>query len=150
MAKNVQLLGCIKVVMSGNCDNITMINCSGMTGNATMNGRTYNLNGRVLKNGWTTLDSTNADVSQPYTMDGSAGNKYKVDTSGGDIYARFDVEAMEGESVWLKIIDASNNLIITTTDGSGQFEQAAVPVTINPVLLESYTISSDGTDLFII
>lgn len=148
---NIQLLGCIRVVLSGGCQDITMINCSGMTGDPSMNRMTYVNNGRVLGNIWTTLTTANADASQPYTVDGFAGNKYKVDTSSGDIYVTLNLTALNGECIWLKVIDATNNIVINTTSGTGNFEFNAVPYTITGLVQgDSFTISSDGTDLFII
>ena len=148
MAHNVNLLGCIKVVMSGGCENITMINCSGMTGNAEMNGRTYNLDGRVLKNGWTTLNSSNASALSPYAMNGDDGNKYKVDTTSGSVYAMLDVEDLEGESVNFKIVNATNNLVISTSANTETIDGNALPYTITPALWDNYIVSSDGANFY--
>jgi len=104
-----------------------------------------------LGNIWNTLDTSNADASSPYPMDGLDGNKYKVDTSLGDVYVVCDLEKLNGTHFWLKVIDATNNIVITTTDGTGNFEFNAVPYTITGLVQgDSFTISSDGTDLFII
>lgn len=116
-----------------------------------MSGRTYIEGGRVIPNTWGTLTYLNASALQPKELGGVGQyNKYKVDTSGGDVYLNFDLEALNGVEITFKVIDATNNIIINTVEGTGQFEQTALPYTLTPVLLDSYTISSDGTDLYII
>lgn len=161
------LLGCLRCYIQGSSHNNVMINSwdcmatgvSGMvainsrnfSGDSRHNGWTVINGGRVLKNGWTTLNSSNASALSPYTLSGNAGNKYKVDTSLGDVYVVCDLTALNGSHFWLKVIDATNNIVITTTSGSGEFEFNAVPYTITGLVQgDSFTISSDGTDLFII
>ena len=138
-------------VIGGDTVNFALLNCKDMVTDARHSDRSYIENGRVLKNGWTTLDTSNADASNPYALDGNSGNKYKIDTSLGDVYVIIDLEAMSGTHSWLKVIDATNNIVITTTDGTGNFEFNAVPYTITGLVKgDSFTISSDGTDIFII
>jgi hypothetical protein len=133
-----------------NTSGIVIINSSGLVVDNRHNGWTINKNGRILKNGWTTVTNSIATALSPYAINGNEGNKFKVDTSGGDCYFSFDLFALTGESVTLKITNATNNIIITTNTGTGNFEFSAVPQTVSPSLGDSYTISSDGIDLFII
>lgn len=151
MAQRITLLGCIDCVISGNTHDLTLISCTGITGAVSMSGRTYIEGGRVLSNQWGELNYLTASALQPKTLGGVGQiNRYKIDTSGGDVYLLFDLEALNGVDITLKVIDATNNIIINTVEGTGQFEQTALPYTLTPVLLDSYTISSDGTDLYII
>jgi hypothetical protein len=153
---NVNLFGCIQVVTSGACENVTMINCSGVTGVAGDNGRTF-INGvgaskgRVLRNAWVTLNSSNASALSPYSMDGDNGNKYKVDTSSSSVYITLDPVELKDCEITLKVTDATNDILIYSNVSGTLFEFSAMPYTITGLTLgDSYTISSDGTDFYII
>lgn len=143
MATRVTILNSIDCYVSGNSDRVTLINCSGMN-TAPASGRTYIQNGRVLPNAWTT-----ATGSAPTFVTGDY-NVYKVDCSIADANIEFDTVALRGCQVTLKCTGAGNDIIITTKSATGLFETAATPYTLTPSLLDSYTIWSDGTDLFII
>lgn len=147
---NVYLLGCIGVMTSGDCQNLVMINCSGISGNSAMNNRTYNLNGRLLKNGWTELNATTAAAISPYALNGNAGNKYKVKADTGDRYAVLDVVALDGESVNFKITDNTYSLILSTQTNTETIDGNALPFTISPSLYDNYVISSDGSNFWIL
>lgn len=147
---NVYLLGCIGVITSGSCQNLVMINCSGLSGNAQMNNRTYNLNGRVLKNGWTELNASTASALSPYTLNGNAGNKYKVKADTGTRYAVLDVTALEGESVNFKFTNATYSLILSTQTNVETIDGNALPFTLTGSLYDNYVISSDGTNFWIL
>lgn len=149
-AKNNTLVNCVNVSAIA-CSGVVAINCSSILLTPNDNGFTYNLNQRVLRNDWGSIDSTTGSALAPYTFGDKTTNRYyEVDTSGGDVYVMFDVAKLDGEAVTLKVVDATNNIIVTTLDGTGTFEQAAVPQTITPVLLESYTIGINGTKLYIV
>jgi len=145
---NVNLFGCINVITTGACENIAFINCSGMSGNPSMNNRTYNLNTRVLANKWIEIDSTTASALAPKVIDGGLGNKIKADMSAGHCYVQLDVEALDGETVTVKVMDGTNNLIVSTLNNTETYFDTvsnALPYTINPATGDVIRISSDGT-----
>lgn len=165
--KNNLLYGCMRCVIYGSSRDTTLIgsyncsavntsglvavNCSAMVFDSTMNGRTYVNNGRVLKNGWTTITNSIASALQPYVTFFNEGNKFKVDTSGGDVNLTVSIEALKGEEIILKVVDATNNIVINTVDGSGNYFDTtsnAVPYTISPSVGDTIRISSDGTNLY--
>lgn len=150
MARNVNLFGCIRVVMTGGCEDIALINCSGFSGNASMNGRTYINDGRFIPNLWNTLTSSNASALSPYDMSGDLGDKYKVDTSGGSVYVTLDTEALDGVTVNFKIVDATNTLVLSTATNTETIDGNALPYTITPTVYDNYVISSDGTNFYIL
>jgi hypothetical protein len=142
-----------------NCQNVSAIatsgvvaiNCSGIVIDNNNKGWTYINNARKLKNGWGDINYGNASAASPYALGSAATvDKYRVDLSGGDCYAVFDLTALNGCEISLKITATGNNLIITTSAGTGNFDGLAVPYTLTPSLYDSYTISSDGTNLYII
>lgn len=144
MARNVNILGCIRVHMSGACEDITIINSSGYTGNASMNGWTIINDARYIPNNFDTSTG-----SVPKTVDGDY-TIYLADCSSADNTFIWDVFSMRGCSVTIKCVAAGHNIIITNTSVTGNFEFSAVPQTITPSLGDSFTIFSNGTDLFII
>lgn len=164
MASNNWLYGCLRCYIQGSSDNVAMVgsyNCSAIStsGVVIINSTnfvadsrhknwTVNQNGRVLKNAWTTLNSSNASALSPYTMSGNAGNKYKVDTTSGSVYAVLDVYALNGESVNFKIVNATNNLVISTSTNTETIDGNALPYTITPALWDNYIVSSDGTNFY--
>lgn len=165
--ENNNLFGCIRCIVTGGSKNNTMINCVNVSAIACSgvvaincssivftpndNGMTFNLNNRVLRNDWGSIDATTGSAAAPYTFGDKTTNRYyEVDTSGGDVYVMFDVAKLDGEAVTLKVIDATNNIIVTTLSGSGTFEGSAVPQTITPALYDSYTIGINGTKLYIV
>lgn len=166
MASNNWLYGCLRCYIQGSSDNVAMVgsyNCSAIStsGVVIINSTnfvadsrhknwTVNQNGRVLKNAWTTLNSSNASALSPYTMSGNAGNKYKVDTTSGSVYAVLDVYALNGESVNFKIVNATNNLVISTSTNTETIDGNALPYTITPSLYDNYVISSDGSNFWIL
>jgi hypothetical protein len=143
MAIRVQLLGCIDCYVSGNSDRVVLINSSGMK-TPPASGRTYIQNGRYIPSNFT---SVNASATVRVTGDYSV---YKSDCSIADVNFEVDTVAMSGCSFTIKCVAAGNDFVFSTKSGTGLFEQAATPFTLTPVLLDSYTIWSDGTDLFII
>lgn len=165
--RTVMMYGCVNCVATGstkhttliNCMNVSAIatsgvvaiNCSGIVIDNNQKGWTLINNARKLKNGWGSINASTGSAVSPYAL-GSKDtvDKYKIDTSGGDVYVTFDLTALSGCEISLKITDATNNLIVTTVTGTGTFDGSAVPYTITPVLYDSYTISSDGTNLYII
>lgn len=164
MASNNWLYGCLRCYIQGSSDNVAMVgsyNCSAIntSGVVIINSTnfvadsrhknwTVNQNGRVLKNAWTTLNSSNASALSPYTMSGNAGNKYKVDTTSGSVYAVLDVYALNGESVNFKIVNATNTLILSTSTNTETIDGNALPYTITPALWDNYIVSSDGTNFY--
>lgn len=140
MANNVNLLGCFNVFIGGACDDVTMINCSGISGNPSMNGRTYLRNGRILGNRWNSLNYLNASALQPADLDGSDGRYYDVDASGGDVYVLLDASALEGETLEFNFSAVGNDFIIATTDNAGTFIGNALPYTFTPLQWESLTL----------
>lgn len=160
------LLGCLRCYIQGSSHNNVMINSwdcmatgvSGMvainsrnfSGDSRHNGWTVINGGRVLKNGWTTLNSSNASALSPYTLSGNAGNKYKVDTTSGSVYAVLDTYALNGESVNFKITNATNTLILSTSTNTETIDGNALPYTITPTLYDNYVISSDGSNFWIL
>lgn len=144
MARNINLIGCIRVVATGACENITFINSSGQTGSPAQNGWTIINDARYIPN-----DFASATASAPTYVTGLY-NVYKGDCSAGDAYFEVDTVAMRGCSFTIKCIGAGNDFIISTKSGTGLFETAATPYTLTPTLLKAYTIWCDGTDLFII
>lgn len=150
MNNNVNMFGCIQVITTGACQNQAYINCSGMSGNPGMNNRTYNLNGRVLKNGWIEINSTTASALAPKSINGDLGNKIKMDASAGDCYVKVDIKALDGETITVKVIDGTNNLIVSTENNTEYYFDTAnqtLPYTINPATGDVIRISSDGTKL---
>lgn len=166
MGINNWLLGCLRCYVQGSSYNNVMINSwdcyqIGVSGNVIINSRnftadsrhngwTVNQGGRLLKNGWTTLNSSNASALSPYTMSGNAGNKYKVDTTSGSVYAVLDTYALNGESVNFKITNATNTLILSTSTNTETIDGNALPYTITPTLYDNYVISSDGSNFWIL
>lgn len=164
MASNNWLYGCLRCYIQGSSDNVAMVgsyNCSAIntSGVVIINSTnfiadsrhknwTVNQNGRVLKNAWTTLNSSNASALSPYTMSGNAGNKYKVDTTSSSVYAVLDVYALNGESVNFKIVNATNTLILSTSTNTETIDGNALPYTITPALWDNYIVSSDGTNFY--
>lgn len=165
--RNIDLFGCIDVRVSGAAMDVSLINCSsaivepvsGVTaiGSASavieshMSGWVLIKDGRVLPNKWVTIDSTIATAVSPYSLDGAAGNKYKIDLSGGHVYLQISAQQLKGVDIDLKVIAAGNDIVLSTTDNTEQFEQAALPYTITaPALLSKYRFSSDGTDFFLL
>ena len=144
---NVAMLGskdCSAIGVSGT----TIINSTSFSADSRHNGWTINQGGRLLKNAWTTLNSSNASALSPYTMSGNAGNKYKVDTTSGSVYAVLDVYALNGESVNFKIVNATNTLILSTSTNTETIDGNALPYTITPALWDNYIVSSDGTNFY--
>ena len=164
MGINNWLLGCLRCYIQGSSYNNVMINSwdcyqIGVSGNVLINSRnftadsrhngwTVNQGGRLLKNGWTTLNSSNASALSPYTLSGNAGNKYKVDTTSGSVYAILDVYALNGESVNFKITNATNTLILSTSTNTETIDGNALPYTITTVLWANYIVSSDGSNFY--
>jgi hypothetical protein len=132
--------------VSGN----VIINSRNFTADSRHNGWTINQGGRVLKNGWTTLNSSNASALSPYTLSGNAGNKYKVDTTSGSVYAVLDTYALNGESVIFKIVNATNTLILSTSTNTETIDGNALPYTITPTIYDTYEVSSDGSNFYLI
>lgn len=143
MATRVQLYGCMNCFVSGNTDRVVLINCSGLNVPAS-SGVTYIQNGRHIPNLF-----TNATASAPTYVTGDH-IVYKGDCSGGDAYFEFDTVKLRGCAVTIKCVGAGNDFIISTKSTTGLFETSATPYTLTPLLLESFTIWCDGTDLFII
>jgi hypothetical protein len=144
-AQRIQLLGSVDCIISGAAHDITMISCTGVSGNSTMSGRTYIENGRVLGNKWNELNYLNASALAPFTLDGTSGRYYEVDTSVGDCYMTFDATALEGEIVELNFPTEGNNLYISTTDNAGTFIGETLPYTFTPIQWESLTLGfKDG------
>ena len=166
MASNNWLYGCLRCYIQGSSDNVSMVgsyscsaintsgivilNSSGFVADSRHKGWTINKNARVLKNGWTTLSTSNASALSPYTLSGNAGNKYKVDTTSGSVYAVLDVYALDGESVNFKITNATNTLILSTSTNTETIDGNALPYTITPTLYDNYVISSDGSNFWIL
>lgn len=165
--RNIDLFGCIDVRVSGAAMDVSLINCSSAIvepvssvtaiGSASsvieshMSGWVLIKDGRVLPNKWVTIDSTIATALNPYSLDGAAGNKYKIDTSGGHVYIEISAQQLKGVDVNFKIIDATNNVIISTTTNTETLDGNALPYTIpNLVQWENYPISSDGSNFFIL
>lgn len=149
-AKNNTLVNCVNVSAIA-CSGVVAINCSAIAFTPNDNGFTYNLNQRVLRNDWGSINSTNGSAVAPYTFGDKTTNRYyEVDLSGGDVYTAWDVAKLDGEAITLKIIATGNNLIITTLTGSGTFEGSSVPQTISPSLYDSYTIGINGTKLYLV
>lgn len=164
MGINNWLLGCLRCYIQGSSYNNVMINSwdcyqIGVSGNVIINSRnftadprhngwTINQGGRVLKNGWTTLNSSNASALSPYTLSGNTGNKYKVDTTSGSVYAVLDTYALNGESVNFKITNATNTLILSTSTNTETIDGNALPYTITTVLWANYIVSSDGSNFY--
>jgi len=137
---------CYAIGVSGN----VIINSRNFTADSRHNGWTINQGGRVLKNGWTTLNSSNASALSPYTLSGNAGNKYKVDTTSGSVYAVLDTYALNGESVIFKIVNATNTLILSTSTNTETIDGNALPYTITPTIYDTYEVSSDGSNFYLI
>lgn len=166
--KTILLPGSRNCLVTGSCRNVTLMNCQNVSAIATSgvvaincsdilidnNNKGWTLinNSRKLKNGWGDINYGNAPATFPYSLGSSATvDKYRIDLSGGgDCYVVFDLTALNGCDISLKIIGTGNNLIITTTNGTGNFDGSAVPYTITPTIYDSYKISSDGTNLYII
>ena len=145
----VRIINSIDCYVSGNSDRVTLINCSGMN-TPPASGRTYIENGRVLPNLWVELNSTTADASQPYSLTGNTGNKFKVNAATGDRYAVLDTVALNGESVNFKFTNATYSLILSTTNNTETIDGNALPFTITGSLYDNYVISSDGTNFHIL
>lgn len=126
-----------------NCEDITLLNCSGMEVDVEDNGKTFINNGIVIPNRWKTAVYS---ALAPESVDGSYSD-YEHDGSSGDITYMFDIARLESGSVNIKVIDAGGDIIITSLDGSGTFEGNALPYTISVALYDSFTIFSNGTDL---
>ena len=166
MASNNWLYGCLRCYIQGSSDNVAMIgsyncsaihtsgvviiNSSGFVADSRHIGWTVNQNKRVLKNEWTTLNSSNASALSPYTMNCNSGNKYRVDTTSGDVYIVLDTFSLDRESINLKVIDASNDIIISTSTNTETIDGNALPYTITPALWDNYVISSDGSNFYIL
>lgn len=149
-AKNNALINCVNVSAIA-CSGIVAINCSAIAFTPNDNGFTYNLNNRILRNDWGSINSTTGSALAPYTFGDKTTNRYyEVDTSGGNVYVSFDVAKLDGEAITLKVIDATNNIIVTTVSGSGTLDGAAVPQTIITTLYDSYTIGVNGTKLYLV
>lgn len=133
-----------------NTSGVVVINSSSFVADSRHIGWTVNKNGRVLKNGWATLSTANGSALSPYTMNGDAGNKYKVDTTSGSVYVQLDVYDLDGESVNFKIINASNSLVLSTSTNTETVDGNALPYTITPALYDNYVISSDGSNFYIL
>lgn len=126
------------------------INSRNFSGDSRHNGWTINQGARLLKNAWTTLSTSNASALSPYTLSGNAGNKYKVDTTSGSVYAVLDTYALNGESVIFKITNATNTLILSTSTNTETIDGNALPYTITPTIYNTYEVSSDGTNFYLI
>lgn len=150
-ARNNTLINCVNVSAIA-CSGVVAINCSAIAFTPNDNGFTYNLNNRVLRNDWGSIDAGTGSALAPYTFGDKTTNRYyEVDTSGGDVYVSFDVNKLDGEAITLKVTVAGNDIIVTTVDGSGTFEGVAVPQQITaPAALDSYTIGVNGTKLYIV
>ena len=141
-------LGGILNLFRGSAKNIVAINCTSKEFNILDNGRTFINNGRVIKNGWTLLDGSNATALSPYVMNGDNGDKYKVKADTGDRQVILDVVALNGVEWTYKIINATHNLVLSTVSNTELIDGAALPYTIVPALWNSYKISSDGTNFY--
>lgn len=137
---------CYQIGVSGN----VIINSRNFTADPRHNGWTINQGGRLLKNGWVTLNSSNASALSPYALNGNSGNKYKIDTSLGDVYPLLDAYALNGESVNLKVVDDTNDIVLSTSTNTETIDGNALPYTITPSLYDNYVISSDGSNFWIL
>lgn len=167
MATNNWLYGCLRCYIQGSSDNVAMVgsyncsaintsgvvilNSSGFVADSRHKNWTINQGARVLKNGWVELNSSTASALSPYTLNGNAGNKYKVKADTSDRYAVLDVFALKDEEVLFKFTDATNNLIISTSTNTETYLDTAVqslPFTISGALGDVIRISSDGSNFF--
>lgn len=166
MASNNWLYGCLRCYIQGSSDNVAMVgsyncsaintsgvvilNSSGFVADSRHKNWTINQGGRLLKNGWVTLNSSNASALSPYALNGNSGNKYKIDTSLGDVYPLLDAYALNGESVNLKVVDDTNDIVLSTSTNTETIDGNALPYTITPSLYDNYVISSDGSNFWIL
>lgn len=158
MADSVILINCNDTVVKADVDNFTGISCSSSTTPASNSvnvadsvkvskepGQLYYTTSVYQKA--QRLDSK--PITSSFTVDMSKA-VYYVDTSGGDITATWDDSLGANWCVTFKIVDATNNFIITTSSGTGLFETNALPYTTGLAVRESITVHFDGTDLNII
>jgi hypothetical protein len=145
-SSNILITGSGNKVPAGATD-IVMLNCTDLEVTLADCGMTFIENKRIIRKGWTTINAS----SSPYTIDGSQGDKYLIDLSAGDIDLIIIPSKIGANEIYLKIIDATNNLNINTEDNAGTIDLNALPYTISPTVLDCYEISSDnGIDLQII
>lgn len=152
------LINCNDTVVNSDIDNFTCMGGSSSTVPVSNTGNLYD-SVKISKEAgqlyYTTsvyqkaqrLDSATKTTS--FTVDMSKA-VYYINTSGGDVTATWDDSLGANWCVTFKIVDATNNFIITTSSGTGLFETNALPYTTGLAVRDSITVHFDGTDLNII
>ncbi len=158
MARDIALINCDGVVVTSEIEDFVGI---GLTSSTTVESNKINIREsiKVTKEAgqlyYTTsvyqkaqrIDS--ATKTADFTVDMTKGIYY-INTSLGDVTATWDDTLGANWQVTFKIVDATNNFIITTSSGTGLFETNALPYTTGLAVRDSITVHFDGTDLNIV
>lgn len=158
MADSVILINCNNTVVKADVDNFTGV---GLSSSSVPASNTTNLNDsvKISKEPGQLYATTSVyqkaqrldskPVTANFTVDMSKAIYY-VDTSGGNVTATWDDSLGANWCVTFKIVNATNNFIITTSSGTGLFETNALPYTTGLTVRQSVVVHFDGTDLHVI
>lgn len=158
MADSIILINSNNTVVNSDIDNFTGIGCSSST---TPVSNTTNISDsvKVSKEPGQLYATTSVyqkaqrldskPVTANFTVD-MTKSIYYVDTSAGDVTATWDDSLGANWCVTFKIVNATNNFIITTSSGTGTYETNALPYTTGLTVRQSVVVHFDGTDLHVI
>ena len=139
-------INCSSVTLGGDCVGVVAINCSSKVFDSSHNNKAYLNNSLVTPSASILINA----ASGPPTLNGAYG-LYYIDVSGGAMPVYLGNPAVLIDCrITLKRIDATANNITLTAFGTELFEFAAMPQVIIPAKGNAITITSNGTDWFII
>jgi hypothetical protein len=141
---DINLIGCTNCIVHPLVINLTAVNCTNQTFTKNDDDSFYINNGRIVTN-----RSRLATASAPTFVNGDY-NLYYVNTSGGNANIYINYLKLIDQPITFKVIDATNDIIFNTLDNAGLIEFNALPYTYTPALGDSITITSNGTDLFMV
>ena len=138
------LHNCNNVTVQPFTENVTLINCDGLEVSPKDNGKIFIKNGLPQGN-----RSTSLTGSAPAQVNGTY-NIYYVDSSLGDAIAVVDVAAIKDLIIYFKIVDDTNDFIIQTSANTETIDLQTLPHVTGLTLMDALTITSDGSNLFIL
>lgn len=146
MARQIIPINCINVVFAGNCAGIVAINCIDKTFTSNDNGKIF-ISNSVINTSASIL--VNASTGPP-TVDGTIG-LYYIDASGSPMPVYLgNPTLLKDCRVSFYRLDGSANNITFTDFGGEKLNLAALPQVLIPTQKDCITLTSDGTDWFII
>ncbi len=142
--EDINLIGCTDCIVESLTEGLIAIRCSSKTFTVEDSTKTFIDNGLVVAN------RSRLATASASTFVNGAYNLYYVNTSGGNANIYINHEKLIDTPITFKVIDATNNIVFNSLDNAGLIEFNALPYTFSPTLGDSITVTSNGTDMFIL